>query len=79
MAALKWGLVAVGVLLFLMGTVFFLQGEDVIKGSSVMSGVSEWIYIGAAIAVIGVVLIAAGAMTGRSKGTTVQPAAAASA
>lgn len=79
MSALKWGLVVVGALLFLMGTVFFLQGEDVIKGSSVMSGVSEWIYIGAAIAVIGVVLMAAGALTGRSKGTTAQPAAGASA
>lgn len=76
MSALKWALVVVGILFLLAGTVFALQGEDIIKGSQVMSGVSEWIYIGAAIAVVGVVLIAAGGLMGRTKAkpTEVQPA-----
>lgn len=47
------------------GVVFALQGANVIKGSSVMSGNSTYIYVGGALAVIGLVLIAAGAMSKR--------------
>jgi hypothetical protein len=42
------------------GVVFALQGANVIKGSSVMSGNSTYIYVGGALAVIGLVLIATG-------------------
>ena len=45
------------------GVVFALQGANVIKGSSVMSGNSTYIYVGGALAVIGLVLMAAGAMS----------------
>lgn len=50
-------LLVVGVLVFLMGVVFSLQGMNVITGSAVMSGVAAYIYIGAGVAVVGLVLI----------------------
>jgi hypothetical protein len=65
-AARRWALIIVGVLLLLFGTVFALQGADVIKGSSVMSGVSTYIYVGGALAVVGLVMVIAGAAS-RSK------------
>jgi hypothetical protein len=70
MSAMKWALVVVGVILLLMGTVFALQGENIIKGSSLMSGNPTYIYVGAGVAVIGLVLIVAGAMVkSGAKGT----------
>jgi hypothetical protein len=47
--------------LLLFGTVFALQGADVMKGSSVMSGNSTYIYVGAVLDVLGLVLILGGA------------------
>lgn len=55
------------------GVVFALQGADVIKGSSVMSGDSTYIYVGGALAVIGLVLIATGAMS-KPKASQSRPA-----
>ena len=49
-----------GILLLLAGLVFALQGADVIGGSSFMNGSSTWIYVGALIAVIGVLVAVMG-------------------
>ena len=46
-----------------MGIVFSLQGMNVITGSSVMSGVSAYIYIGAVVAIMGLVLLVLGLRT----------------
>jgi len=43
-----------------MGIVFSLQGMNIITGSSVMSGVTAYIYIGAIVAIIGLVLVVLG-------------------
>lgn len=67
------GLGIVGVLLLLAGTVFALQGDGIIGGSS-MTGVSFWIYAGSVIAVIGVIFIVLGfVLTSRSRAGEVAP------
>lgn len=53
MSALKWALEIVGILLLLMGVVFALQGAYGIGGGSSMDNNPIWVYIGAAIALIG--------------------------
>lgn len=58
----KIALVVVGVLFVLAGVVFALQGDGVI-GGSMMSGNSTYIYVGAVVAIIGVILLALGAMS----------------
>jgi protein-S-isoprenylcysteine O-methyltransferase Ste14 len=50
-------MIIVGVILLLMGVVFALQGANVITGSSVMSGNSNYIYIGGVVALVGLVLL----------------------
>ena len=60
MSALKWALIIAGFLLLIFGTVFALQGANIIGGSAVMSGNSTYIYVGAALAVIGLILILMG-------------------
>ena len=47
----------VGVLLILIGAVWFLQGINVI-GGSVMTGQTQWVVIGAIAAVVGIGLLA---------------------
>lgn len=69
MAATRWASIIVGIILFLIGIVFALQGADVIKGSAVMSGNSTYIYVGAVVAIIGLVLVAVGARM-RSKASS---------
>lgn len=54
---------AFGVLLLVLGTVFALQGANVIGGSSLMSGNSDYIYIGGVVAIIGLGVIALEART----------------
>ncbi len=66
MNARKAALEVVGVILLLMGIVFSLQGMNVITGSSVMSGVSAYIYIGAVVAIVGLVILYLGLRTGRA-------------
>ena len=51
--------VVIGALLVLSGGVWFLQGIDVLKGSS-MSGEATWAVIGPITALIGAALIAYG-------------------
>ena len=46
-----------GILVALMGAIWTLQGLDVIKGSSVMSGKALWAIIGLIVAVIGALLV----------------------
>jgi len=66
----------VGALLLLAGIVFSLQGADIITGSSLMSGNSTYIYVGAAVALVGLALLALSSRGG--KGHPSSPAAAAS-
>jgi hypothetical protein len=65
-AARRWALIIVGLFLLFIGTVFALQGANVIGGSALMSGNSTYIYIGGVVAVIGLILILVGAVS-RSK------------
>ncbi len=53
--------------MLLAGTVFALQGANVIGGSSVMNGSSTWTYVGGLLAVIGVLVTIMGiaSKTGR--------------
>lgn len=53
-------LLGIGVLLVVVGAVWFLQGIDVLGGSG-MSGKTLWAIIGPIVAVIGVVTAAYGA------------------
>lgn len=57
-------LIAVGVVLALMGAVFTFQGLGYLAGSP-MTGVTLWAIVGPIVAVIGLVLIGAGARTRR--------------
>jgi len=57
-----------GVLLLLAGVVFSLQGADVITGSSLMSGNPTYIYVGAVVALIGLVLLFWSARAGKGAG-----------
>jgi hypothetical protein len=50
---------AVGVVLIIFGTVFFLQGIDVLGGSG-MSGKTLWAILGPVIALAGVVVLVVG-------------------
>ena len=63
MESRKLALVIVGVLLVLAGLVFSLQGAGVIMGSSLMSGNSTYIYVGAVVVIIGLILLALGVMS----------------
>jgi protein-S-isoprenylcysteine O-methyltransferase Ste14 len=53
---IRTAVVAVGILILLAGTVFALQGANVIGGSSMMNWSSTWIYVGGLLAVIGVLV-----------------------
>ncbi|CAN5334348.1 hypothetical protein BH09ACT1_BH09ACT1_12830 [soil metagenome] len=52
-------LIVVGVIALVIGLVFAGQGANIIPGSS-MTGDSKWLYIGIALAIIGLVLLAFG-------------------
>ena len=53
------GFVIVGVVALVIGGVFAGQGANLIQGSS-MTGDPTWLYIGLALAVVGIVLIVVG-------------------
>jgi protein-S-isoprenylcysteine O-methyltransferase Ste14 len=70
-----------GVILFLMGIVFALQGADILTDSPLMSGNSTYIYVGAVVALIGLALLAWSSRMGRGAAPSVgagpsQPASA---
>lgn len=48
--------IIIGIILILAGGVWALQGANVFAGS-VMSGHSQWVYVGIILAVIGVVVL----------------------
>ena len=56
---MRWVWLIIGILVFLMGAVWTLQGLDVL-GGSVMSGVTLWAIVGPVVAVVGLVLIGVG-------------------
>jgi drug/metabolite transporter superfamily protein YnfA len=58
-------LAAAGAVIALLGTVFFLQGVGVLKGSS-MSNTTTWSVAGPIIALVGLAIAAAG-FRGRSR------------
>ena len=54
----------IGTIVLFMGLVFTLQGAGVIGGSSLMSGNSEYIYIGGVVAIVGLVIMVLSARHG---------------
>jgi membrane protease YdiL (CAAX protease family) len=56
---MKWGLNIVGVLLALIGAIWFLQGVGVLQGS-VMSNQTQWLVIGLIVLIVGVGLLVYG-------------------
>jgi hypothetical protein len=56
-----------GVLLALMGVIFTLQGLNILKGSSVMSGKTLWAVIGPIVAILGALLVARALRTHQPK------------
>lgn len=65
-------MVVVGVLLAFAGVVFALQGAGVI-GGSMMSGNSTYIYVGAVVLVIGLIVLGLGAMSKSKMSPTQAP------
>jgi hypothetical protein len=57
---MKWALIVVGVILALAGTVWILQGTNVLTQGS-MAGHSRWTLIGSLVDAVGVALIVLGA------------------
>jgi uncharacterized integral membrane protein len=56
---MRWGALIVGVLLFLMGSTFALQGAGVLPGS-LMSGQTFWLIVGVLLLLAGIGLVVAG-------------------
>ena len=52
----RWVGLIVGILLFLLGAVWALQGVGLLLGSP-MTGVSFWMWVGLVLAIVGIVLI----------------------
>ena len=46
----------IGIILILLGGVWILQGSNVLAGS-VMSGQSQWLYIGIVVLIVGVIAL----------------------
>jgi hypothetical protein len=63
----KTGLIVLGVVLAIMGSVFTLQGLGYVGGSP-MTDETLWAIVGPIVAVVGIVLIVLGARTGRPGG-----------
>ncbi len=59
-------LIVVGVIVLVIGGIFAGQGANLIPGS-VMTGDPKWLYIGIAMAVIGVLLIVLGVRRGGAR------------
>jgi hypothetical protein len=63
-----WLWMVLGLLGFVLGAVWTLQGLDVLTDSGVMSGVQIWAIIGPIVGIIGLVLIIVGVnVRGRAK------------
>ncbi len=66
-----WGVMILGIILFLAGATFSLQGANYLGGSA-MTGSSFWLYAGVVVAVLGVVLVAIAYIRNSSRPKTVQ-------
>jgi hypothetical protein len=53
-------LIILGVLLDLLGIAWILQGANVLTGSAVMSGKTEWLVIGIIVDAVGTILLVTG-------------------
>lgn len=62
--------IIIGLLLVLFGSVFALQGANVITGSSLMSGNPTYIYVGGALVLIGLILLVFVKRSGSMKAST---------
>ena len=47
----------IGIVFILFGCVWTLQGANILKGSALMSGQSQWMYIGLVVIVLGIVAL----------------------
>lgn len=56
----KWVRPLVGAILLLIGVMWSLQGSGAVDNSEVMSGESQWLYIGLVVAIVGVTLLVGG-------------------
>jgi hypothetical protein len=56
----KWVRPLAGILLLFIGVMWSLQGSGVVDNSAVMSGESQWLFIGLVVAVVGVTLLVGG-------------------
>jgi len=56
---MRWVALIVGVLLFLMGSTFALQGAGVLPGSA-MTGQTVWLVVGVLLLLVGIGLVVAG-------------------
>ena len=63
----KLALMILGVILLLAGVVFSLQGANIITGSSLMSGNSTYIYVGAVVAIVGLALLVFSSRIGKNR------------
>lgn len=61
----RWLLIVIGLLLVLVGTVWTLQGLDLLGQSGGMNGQRLWAVLGPLVAVGGLVLITVAARSGR--------------
>jgi hypothetical protein len=63
---MKWILLILGILLVLVGGVWVLQGSHVLTQGA-MAGKSQWTVIGAAVGVLGIVMVVLGATRRKAK------------
>ncbi|WP_328890691.1 hypothetical protein [Streptomyces sp. NBC_00316] len=56
----KWVRPLVGAFLLFIGVVWSLQGSGAVDNSEVMSGKSQWLFIGLVVAIVGVTLLVGG-------------------
>ena len=63
---MKWVLIVLGVILFLLGVVWVLQGTNVLT-QGVMAGQSRWTFIGSVLGAVGIVVFVWGVTRRRMK------------
>jgi len=68
---MKWVLNIIGVLLILIGSVWFLQGINILLGSF-MSGQPQWAIIGSVAVIIGVGLLVFANRRGKTASSTTE-------
>jgi hypothetical protein len=49
--------IVVGVVMVLLGGIWTLQGANILTGSALMSGQSQWLWIGVAVVIAGALLL----------------------